>query len=186
MKWISLLFCVVGLAAAPVVNAQSSAGRAGSWETELGISFMNSSDADFEGGTSADFDSDIAWRFGVGYHYTDQLEFGGTLSFGQTDYDADVALDEDGDQEPEGFVRVSGDLDFMTLLGNATYNFMPGAVQPVRHRRDRLELGGYQHRDRAAEDRLLVGSVVGLRLHLVPGHANDRRFHLPAGCRCAL
>ena len=48
MKRIALLFCVVGLAAAPVVNAQS---REGSWETELGVIFQNSSDADFEGGT---------------------------------------------------------------------------------------------------------------------------------------
>ena len=127
MKRIALLFCVVGLAAAPAVNAQS---RAGSWETELGVIFQNSSDADFEGGTSADFDSDVSWLFGVSYHYTDQLQFGGTLSFGTTDYDADIAADVNGDEQPEGFVSVSGDLEFLTLMGNATYNFLPGQFSP--------------------------------------------------------
>jgi len=127
MQRIALLFCVVGLAAAPVVNAQS---RAGSWETELGVTFQNSSDADFEGGTSADFDSDVSWLFGVSYHYTDQLQFGGTFSFGQTDYDADLAADVNGDEQSDGFVSVRGDLDFMTLMGNATYNFMPGQFSP--------------------------------------------------------
>ena len=127
MKRIALLFCVVGLAAAPVVNAQS---REGSWETELGVIFQNSSDADFEGGTQADFDSDVSWLFGISYHYTDQLQFGGTLSFGQTDYDADIAADVNGDEQPDGFVSVSGDLDFMTLMGNATYNFLPGQFSP--------------------------------------------------------
>src|SRR4026209_2588111 len=127
MKRIALLFCVVGLAAAPVVNAQS---REGSWETELGVIFQNSSDADFEGGTQADFDSDVSWLFGISYHYTDQLQFGGTLSFGQTDYDADIAADVDGDEQPDGFVSVRGDLDFMTLMGNATYNFLPGQFSP--------------------------------------------------------
>ena len=183
MKRIALLFCVVGLAAAPVVNAQS---REGSWETELGVIFQNSSDADFEGGTSADFDSDVSWLFGISYHYTDQLQFGGTLSFGQTDYDADIAADVNGDEDPEGFVSVSGDLEFMTLMGNATYNFMPGQFSPFVTGANRLELGRYQHRDRAAADRLLVGPVVGLRLHDLPGHEVDRRLQLPAGCRCAL
>ena len=127
MKRIALLFCVVGLAAAPMVNAQS---REGSWETELGVIFQNSSDADFEGGTQADFDSDVSWLFGISYHYTDQLQFGGTLSFGETDHDADIAADVNGDENPDGFVSVNGDLEFMTLMGNATYNFLPASSAP--------------------------------------------------------
>ena len=127
MKRIALLFCVVGLAAAPGSMPNPAQG---SWETELGVIFQNSSDADFEGGTSADFDSDVSWLFGISYHYTDQLQFGGTLSFGTTDYDADIAADINGDEQPEGFVSVSGDLEFMTLMGNATYNFLPGQFSP--------------------------------------------------------
>ena len=162
MKRIALLFCVVGLAAAPAVNAQS---RAGSWETELGVIFQNSSDADFEGGTSADFDSDVSWLFGVSYHYTDQLQFGGTLSFGTTDYDADIAADVNGDEQPEGFVSVSGDLEFMTLMGNATYNFLPGQFSPFVTGAIGWSWVDTNIATEPPAGRLLVGSVVGLCLH---------------------
>ena len=183
LKRIALLFCVVGLAAAPAVNAQS---RAGSWETELGVIFQNSSDADFEGGTSADFDSDVSWLFGVSYHYTDQLQFGGTLSFGTTDYDADIAADVNGDEQPEGFVSVSGDLEFLTLMGNATYNFLPGQFSPFVTG----AIGWSWVDTNIATEPPQAGCWWdpwwGYVCTHVPGHAVDRRLQLPGGCRCAL
>jgi hypothetical protein len=58
-----MLACLAGLATAQSAAAQS-AEREGRWETRFGFVFLNSSDADFEGGTTAEFDSDTGFRFG--------------------------------------------------------------------------------------------------------------------------
>jgi opacity protein-like surface antigen len=111
-------------------GATAAADREGNWETTLGVVFQNSSDADFKGGTSAEFDSDTSFVFGMGYHYTDNLEFGARLGVGTTDYEADIALDGNGDGGADGSIGVRGDLEFTTLLINATWNIMSGPISP--------------------------------------------------------
>ena len=56
-QWTQGLAWIALLVAAPVGMAQA-ADRAGTWETRLGILYNNSADWDFEGGTTADIDSD--------------------------------------------------------------------------------------------------------------------------------
>ena len=129
MRSIMVLACVAGMVLlAPA--ATDAAGREGSWETTLGVVFQNSSDADFQGGTTAEFDSDTSFVFGLGYHYTDNLEFGARLGIGTTDYEASIATDANGDGNHDGFVDVRGDLEFTTLLFDATWNFMSGPFSP--------------------------------------------------------
>ena len=118
------LACLAGLVAGQPAAAQS-ARRAGSWETRFGFVLENSAEAEFRGGTKAEFDSDTAFRIGAGYHYTDNLELGLNLGFGTTDYRADVA----GDQPGEVF-RVKGDLEFTTLTLDATWNILSGPLTP--------------------------------------------------------
>jgi opacity protein-like surface antigen len=60
----------------------------------------------------------------VGYHLSDQLELGGNITFGQTDYDADVV----GDTIPD--FSISGEYESTALLFDATWNFMPGDFSP--------------------------------------------------------
>ena len=124
MKLRTILACTAGLVMLLPVGAQAAAD-AGQWETDLGVAFMNSSDADFEGGTRADFDSDEGFRLGFGYHYTENLQIGATFGIGQRDYEAEIAGDEPG----ESFTA-KGDLDYMTLLVNGTYNFLSGPFSP--------------------------------------------------------
>lgn len=126
MRVLALIACVA-LATPAVAQAMD---REGSWETTFGILFQNSSDADFQGGTTAEFDSDTSFVFGLGYHYTDNLEFGGRLGIGKTDYNASIATDVNGDGGQDGFVDVRGDLEFTTLLLDATWNFMSGPFSP--------------------------------------------------------
>ena len=129
MRLTTITACLAGLVlAAPA--AAVAADREGTWETTLGIVFQNSSDADFQGGTTAEFDSDTAFVFGLGYHYTDNLEFGARLGIGSTDYEASIAIDGNGDGDPDGFAGVRGDLEFTTLLFDATWNFMSGPFSP--------------------------------------------------------
>ena len=112
------------LALAPAAFAQS-ADRAGTWETRLDIVYQNSSDWDFNGGTTADIDSDTSFLIGVGYHLSDNLELGGNLTFGQTDYSADIVGDEIGE-----IFGVTGEYESTSLLFDATWNFLPGAFSP--------------------------------------------------------
>jgi opacity protein-like surface antigen len=117
------LGCSALLALAPSAFAQS-ADRAGTWETRLDIVYQNSSDWDFDGGTTADIDSDTSFLFGVSYHLNDNLELGGNVTFGQTDYEADIV----GDTVPDFSVR--GEYESTSLLFDATWNFLPGAFTP--------------------------------------------------------
>ena len=124
MKSRILLACAAGLAILLPCGAHAAAD-AGQWESDLGISFMSSTDADFKGGTTADFESDTGFRLGLGYHLSENLEIGASLGFGQRDYEADIAGDEVGE-----IFRVKGDLDYTSFVVNGTYNFMSGAFSP--------------------------------------------------------
>jgi opacity protein-like surface antigen len=128
-KWRPWLGCLVVLAVSPLASAQS-ADRAQTWETRLGIVFNNSADWDFEGGTTAEIDSDTSFLVGAAYHLNDNLELGGNLAFGQTDYDADVAIDLNGDEIADGALAVSGEYESTTLLFDATWNFLTGQFTP--------------------------------------------------------
>jgi opacity protein-like surface antigen len=114
----------VFLALALPAYAQS-ADRAGTWETRLDIVYQNSSDWDFDGGTTADVDSDTSFLVGVGYHLNDNFELGGNLTFGQTDYTADIVGDEIGE-----IFAVRGEYESTSLMFDATWNFLPGAFTP--------------------------------------------------------
>jgi len=129
MRAITVLACVAGVALVASTPV-SAAGREGAWETTFGFVFLNSSDADFQGGTKAKFDSDMTYLFGLDYHYTDNLAFGGRFGFGTIDYKASIATDLNGDGISDGYTNVHGDLDSSTLMVNATWNIMSGPVTP--------------------------------------------------------
>jgi opacity protein-like surface antigen len=116
--------CLAMLALAPSAYAQS-ADRAGTWETRLDVVYQNSSDWDFNGGTTAEIDSDTSFLVGVGYHLNDNLELGGNFTFGQTDYTADIVGDEIGE-----VFGVRGEYESTSLLFDATWNFLPSAFTP--------------------------------------------------------
>ena len=126
--WTCAAACAAMLAMTP--DVARSADREGTWESRLDIVYQNSSDWDFEGGTTAEIDSDTSLLLGLGYHLSDQLELGGNITFGQTDYDADIATDLDGDEVSDGAISVSGEYESTTLMFDATWNFMPGDFSP--------------------------------------------------------
>jgi opacity protein-like surface antigen len=121
-----IVACVAGLAMTGTAAAQS-ANREGSWETSVGIVFTNSSDADFQRGTHAEFESDTGFRLAFDYHYTDKLQFGASIGLGQSDYEVDIGSTEDPPLPP---FQARGDLEYWTLMANAAYNFMDGPFSP--------------------------------------------------------
>jgi opacity protein-like surface antigen len=130
MKWTTIVVCMAGLVASQSAIAQTrsgSAGRAGTWETRLGVAFQQSASADFNGGTTADFDSDEGLRLGFGYHYTDNLEVGMNFGYGQTDYSADLVGNIG--ETPATF-PIRGEFEYFTFSGDLTYNFLDGPFSP--------------------------------------------------------
>lgn len=121
-KHLASSFAFLALLALPPV---ASADRSESWETRLDILYQNSSDWDFNGGTTAEVDSDTNFLIGFGYHLNDNLELGGNMTFGQTDYTADIVGDEIGE-----IFAVRGEYEAWSLLFDATWNFMPGDFTP--------------------------------------------------------
>jgi opacity protein-like surface antigen len=108
----------------------AAADRAGSWEARADIVYQNSSDWDFDGGTTAEIDSDTSFLVGASYHYSENLEFGGNLTFGQTDYDAEIAGDVNNDGVQDTVFSVQGEYESTTLTFDATWNFMDGDFTP--------------------------------------------------------
>ena len=127
--WRGRLLSFAALAMLPLASA-GAAERTGQWETRLGVLFQNSSDWDFDGGTTAEIDSDTSFLVGASYHLNENLELGGNIAFGQTDYDADIATDLNGDEIADGFLSVSGEYESTTLMFDATWNFLSGPFTP--------------------------------------------------------
>ena len=100
-------------------------GRQGRWEARAGASLGDTADVDFEGGTTAEIDSGVGFLLGVGYHYSDRLQFGSTFSFDQKDYEAEIV----GDAAGESFTA-QGSLDTMSIMVDASYNFLTGPFTP--------------------------------------------------------
>jgi len=114
-----------GLLALATTASPQSADRAGRWEASAGLTFLNSTNVDFEGGTTADIDSDTGVRLGIAYHLSDHLEFSGSIGFSTVDYSARIAGDDPGE-----FFGVHGELDTTSLMADATYNFLNGPFTP--------------------------------------------------------
>jgi opacity protein-like surface antigen len=108
---------------APPPPAQ--AREAGRWEARVGAGLANSTDVDFEGGTTAEIDSGVGFLLGVGYHFNERLQFGATFGYDQKDYEVEVAGDEPG----ESFTS-KGSLDSTSLMVDVIYNVLTGPFTP--------------------------------------------------------
>src|SRR5574338_1029656 len=96
MKTTKWLVLAAGLMMALPVAAEPL--EQGNWEGSVGIAFLGSTDADFKGGTRADFDSDEGFRAAFDYSLTDALQVGGSWSIGQRSYEADIVGDVLGEE----------------------------------------------------------------------------------------
>jgi opacity protein-like surface antigen len=116
---------IAGVAVSGLAMAQS-ADRENRWETRVGVTFDNSTKWDFDGGTTADLKSDTGFLLGFAYHYTDKLEFGANFEFTNQGYTANIASGTD----PGLIYPVKGGADTFRIMGDGTYNFLPGKFTP--------------------------------------------------------
>ena len=99
----------------------------GTWEFIFDVNYQDAYDIDFEGGSTADVDSDLGFGIGGAYHFNDHLQLQFLLDWLNVDYDSTI---QSGDIPPNPAFRVSGELEAFTPRVNALYTFLEGNVHP--------------------------------------------------------
>lgn len=103
-----------------------SINRAQKWELTLQTRYLESTEVNFDGGASADINSDLGFGFGVGYNLNDKLALRGNMSWLSASYSATRVLD-DGTDTRQNF---GSELDASTLSFGADYYFTKGKFSP--------------------------------------------------------
>ena len=105
-------------------SLMSASDRTGKWEFNLTSQYIDSGSVSFENNTSADLNDTIGWGFGIGYNFSEKLEFNFDMNWSNVSYRANY-LDENDNPQTLG----------STLYGSSanlalTYNFMPKRFTP--------------------------------------------------------
>ena len=103
-----------------------SINRAQKLELTLQTRYLESTEVNFDGGASADINSDLGFGFGVGYNLNDKLALRGNMSWLSARYSATRVLDDvSGTRQ-----NFSSRLDAATLSFGADYYFTKGRFSP--------------------------------------------------------
>jgi opacity protein-like surface antigen len=105
--------------------AQSS-NRDTGWEYGLDLVYLGSSDLEFQGGSTADVEDDIAVAFIFGYRFNSRLELQFALDYQSVDYDATIQSAD----IPGLAADVRGEYESFTPRANVNYNFLDGNLTP--------------------------------------------------------
>ncbi len=95
------------------------------WQARVGINNQQTTDVDFDGGSTAEFNSSTGFLIGLGYELSKHFEVGANLTYDERDYDGLLAGDE-----PDEVFRVRGDLESMGVMFDLSYYFLTGRVRP--------------------------------------------------------
>jgi opacity protein-like surface antigen len=118
---------LLALALAPAAFAQSQIDRSQKWEFIFDVNYQDSYGIDFEGGSSANTDSDFGFSMGAGYHFNNRLQVQFLIDWMTIDYDATIAS---GDIPPNPSFDVRGEMETFTPRVNAVFNLMEGNFTP--------------------------------------------------------
>ena len=148
--WIA---CLAGLLVSQWAVAD---GRAGTWETRLGVAFTNSASADFEGGTNAEYRErpEPAPRARVSPDRQHRARRA-CSTLARRDYKANIAGDTFGE-----FFHVKGDLDFTTLMFDGTWN-MHERIRSARSSSARSAGAGSTRTSQRSHRRPAAGGIPG-------------------------
>jgi opacity protein-like surface antigen len=122
-----------GEAAGSAVVATGDAGglrapqmeQAGPWQARLGARYQPTTDVDFDGGSTVEFNSSTAFLVGLSYALSEHFEIGANLSYDDRDYEALLAGDEDDE-----FFPVRGTVETTGVMFDLSYYFLTGRIRP--------------------------------------------------------
>jgi opacity protein-like surface antigen len=114
------------VALVPAIAAAQTPAREAGWDFGVDVVYQLSDDADFEGGSTLDFDDDIGLALLFGYRFTSKFELQFAIDWNDVDYSgvlqsADI---------PSLTASIRGELETFTPRVNAVYNFMDAPLTP--------------------------------------------------------
>lgn len=128
MKRIQILMMVtLPIVFAPAVLAQNRADREQTWEFLFDVNYQDSYKVNFEGGSSANTDSDLGFSLGANYHYNNRLQLQFTFDWLRLDYDATI---QSGDFPPNPSYGVRGEMESFTPRVNVVLNLLESNFTP--------------------------------------------------------
>jgi len=95
------------------------------WQARLGVNYQPTTEVDFDGGSTVEFNSSTSFLIGLGYELSKNFEIGANFTYDKRDYEASLA----GDQQGERFA-VEGDLESMGAMFDLSYYFLTGRIRP--------------------------------------------------------
>ena len=104
----------------------SKADREGKMDFAFTIPYFNGKEFNFDGGSSAELNSDPGFGFSFAYNYTDKLAGRVDMTFNSVSYDATRVLD-DGNQTSQ---FINGSVDSSTFRVGGSYYFTTGNFTP--------------------------------------------------------
>ena len=122
-----LIFVLLAVVMTPVAVAQNRADRERTWEFLFDVNYQDSYGIDFEGGSSADTDSDLGFSIGANYHYNNRLQMQFTFDWLNVDYDATI---QSGDIPPNPSFDVRGEMEVFTPRFNVVLNLLESNFTP--------------------------------------------------------
>jgi hypothetical protein len=127
-----LLFIV--LAGADGASAEITTGnRANTWEFTMQANYLGSANVTFDGGASADIDSDVGFGLGGAYNFNEHFAMRADFMWNSSDYKATRVLDTGSVGSPgtsAGNRGFNSSLDSATLALGADFYFVQAAVSP--------------------------------------------------------
>ena len=101
--------------------------RTQSWEFTIPIRYINGTGADFNGGTSIDFDDDVGFGFGFGYNFNELFNLDFEISWMDAGYQVEFAS---ADTPPLASVKATGEMSASNSSFNFTYNILRKTITP--------------------------------------------------------
>lgn len=126
MSWATSLTLFAVFLAADSLAADFSklSYRSLTTEATIGLRYVEKETIDFEGGASADVNSDYGWGFGLGYNVNDNIGLSADFSWLSTSYRA-TRVDDNGDAS-----NYNGIMDASSITFRGTYYFMKTRMTP--------------------------------------------------------
>jgi opacity protein-like surface antigen len=96
------------------------------WEFGADLVYQNSHDVEFDGGSTAEFDSDLGISLFAGYRFSDQLEVQFGLDWSNVDYDVSFQ----SATTPGLTFDATGEIEQFTPFIKGNFNFIDGPITP--------------------------------------------------------
>ena len=95
------------------------------WQARMGVNYLPTSDTDFDGGSSVEFNSSTGFLVGLGYELSEHFEVGANFTYDDRDYEGSLVGDDPGET-----FQVRGNLESMGVMFDLSYYFLTGRIRP--------------------------------------------------------